>query len=158
MQMKKLSLVVSVFLVVFILTGKASSSSFVTYSGTYENKHIQLSAFNSIASWFSQNGGGSSSRIKFTIMAKPGYKLIGKHNRIVYYGIHFTFKPKSNKSSYKKAFAYASGWFIKSAVFKLRYSITNGTKKSFVTKKLRMIMERRARGSHDNVKMIIEEI
>lgn len=158
--MKKSILIVSILISVLMLTSVSSSSSLVSLSGTFENEHIKLEAYNRIASWKTRRGGGSSTKIRFTITAKPGYKLIGKYNRIVYYGIYFTFKPKNNEEkSFKKGYAHASGRFLKSSVFKLRYIIakSGSSKRKFVRIKLKMIQERPLRGSHDNVKMIIKQ-
>ncbi len=159
-KMKKSVLVLSVFFAVILLTNIATSSSLVTFSGTYENEHIKLKAFNRIASWITRRGGGSSHKIKFTVTAKPGYKFLGKYNTIIYYGIHFTFKPKKQSiKSFSKGYAYASGSFLKSSIFTIRYYIKKigEGKPKFVRKKFKMLMERKPRGSHDNVKMIIKE-
>lgn len=159
--MKKLTLKLGVFLIALLLTGTLSSSSYVTFSGSYENEQIKLEVFNSQAAWLTRRGGGSSYQIKFTITAKPGYQLYGKYNRIVYYGIRFTFKPEnSNGESFQKGIAEAEGSFMKSSEFDLIYIAvkTGESNRKYVTKKLKMVMERPARGSHDNVKILISEI
>ena len=163
--MKKIMLISAVLLGVFIYANIAAASSSYAFKGSYKNVHITFTAYNRISTWFYYKRGkpamGSSYRILFTIKAALGYKLLNKHTMINYYGLYNSFKSKNIKGKYfTNAVVILRGMFLKESTFKLVYYLckSNGKKCIRVVRKLKMVMTRRPRYSHDTVKLNITEV
>jgi hypothetical protein len=162
--MKK-SLTVMLFLLCVLTVSNIYSSSSIMYKALWKNEHIHFQGNSRRSSWmFMKNGRratGSSKVVRFVIKANPGYKLLNKQTRIKFKEKWYVFSSKKVKDNYYKTGRVSfKGKFINNDIVTIEYYICNEKSEECIRreKKLKFIFTRRARGSHDIIKVTVKEI
>jgi hypothetical protein len=158
-------LFLSIFLFTFsaLLINTAVGSAMTEYRGNYKNEHVTFNATYRSASWlFMREGrrrGGSSQTVIFKIKANEGYKILNDTN-VKFKGSTNKFKAQNVVNNYyREGEISLKGVIETNDIVELEYFIckTSDDTCERYTKKLKLTIERKPQGSHDIIKIIINE-